>query len=124
MVNPFRLAVLVPVFVASFLGNAVWDYTEKLIRRGEVVRNVNLRYDKITTNRMRQIQHMERQEALRKARENNVTILEFEGIPPRPITWLDVDGKTPEETLDHLRLTSALKKLVPVIDFPPLPERK
>jgi hypothetical protein len=124
MVNPFRLAVLVPVFVASFLGNAVWDYTEKLIRRGDVVRNVGLRYDKITTKRLRQIRNMERQNATKRDTSDYVTILEFEGTPPRPITWLDVDGKSPEETLDHLRLTSGIKKLVPVIDFPPVPKRK
>lgn len=124
MAHGFRLALMFPVFAAAFVGNAAWDFADKLVRRGEVVRNVNLRYDKVMTRRMKEIELIERQDALRQQSRDRVVVLEFESTPPRPITWFDVDGKTPDDTRDYLRQTAPLKLTVPPINFPPLPVRK
>lgn len=87
-----RLGVLVPIFLASFLGSAAWNFTERLTRRAEVREQVNLRYDNLTTRRLKEIMAIEKQDK-KKAAEDGEVILEYEGVPPRPLTYNDISGK-------------------------------
>lgn len=94
-----KLGMVIPVFFAAFAGNAAWDFTDTLVRRGEVRRSVNLRYDKVTQQRLKEIQAIERQNSMSKLKRDGDVILEFDGHPPRPITYNDVSGEAPIELL-------------------------